>query len=55
MLDQVQEQKPRYIILYDADVTFVRQVEVYQAHHPKLQTRWGFIIISDKQAPNMIN
>jgi len=35
---------PRYILLYDADVTFVRQIEVFQANNPKLKTRVYFLM-----------
>eukprot|EP00092_Neocalanus_flemingeri_P022527 GFUD01024429.1.p1 GENE.GFUD01024429.1~~GFUD01024429.1.p1 ORF type:complete len:846 (-),score=291.30 GFUD01024429.1:125-2662(-) len=38
------EMKPRFIILYDCDMAFVRQVEVYQAAHPNLHTRVYFIL-----------
>ena len=34
----------RYIILYDSDMTFVRQVEVYQAQRPGRQTRVYFML-----------
>jgi len=38
------ELKPRFIIMYDCDMTFVRQVEVYQAINPGLHTRVYFIL-----------
>lgn len=38
------EMKPRFIILYDCDMAFVRQVEVYQANHPNLHTRVYFML-----------
>lgn len=38
------EMKPRFIILYDCDMAFVRQVEVYQATHPSLHTRVYFML-----------
>ena len=38
------ELKPRYIILYDCDMTFVRQVEVYQASNSELDTRVYFML-----------
>merc|ERR1719500_1474903 len=38
------ETKPRFIILYDCDMAFVRQVEVYQANHPNLATRVYFLL-----------
>ena len=38
------ELKPRYIILYDIDMTFVRQVEVYQASNSSLDTRVYFML-----------
>jgi len=40
----LREMKPRYIILYDCDMAFVRQVEVYQATHPNLHTRVYFML-----------
>ena len=30
--------------MYDADVTFVRQIEVFQANNPKLKTRVHFLM-----------
>ena len=38
------ELKPRIIIMYDCDMTFVMQVEVYQAINPGLHTRVYFIL-----------
>jgi len=38
------EMKPRFIILYDCDMAFVRQVEVYQANHQALHTRVYFML-----------
>jgi len=40
----LQDLAPRYIILYDADVSFVRQIEVFQANHPKLHIRVYFVM-----------
>lgn len=36
ILQTLHELKPRFIIMYDADMTFVRQVEVYQASNPDI-------------------
>jgi len=36
--------KPRFVLLYDSDVTFVRQIEVYQANNPNLKTRVYFLM-----------
>lgn len=38
------ELKPRFIVLYDSDMTFVRQIEVYQSSHPDLHTRVYFMM-----------
>jgi len=40
----LQEHSPRFIILYDADVSFVRQIEVFQANNPKLKIRVYFMM-----------
>ena len=36
--------RPGYIILYDCDMTFVRQVEVYQANNPEIPVRVYFMV-----------
>ena len=36
--------RPRYVIMYDCDLTFVRQVEVYQAMRKEDQVRVYFVI-----------
>ena len=41
---KLMELKPRYIILYDCDMTFVRQVEVYQASNSSLHVRVYFML-----------
>ena len=35
----LEETSPRFIILYDADVSFVRQIECFQANNPNLKIR----------------
>jgi len=40
----LQEMKPRYIIVYDCDMTLIRQIEVYQASYPKVHTRVYFML-----------
>jgi DNA excision repair protein ERCC-4 len=40
----LEELQPRYIILYDSDMAFVRQIEVYQAQRPGLHTRVYFML-----------
>ncbi|XP_041359609.1 DNA repair endonuclease XPF-like isoform X2 [Gigantopelta aegis] len=42
----LQEVQPRYIILYDADMQFVRQIEVYRASHPGVSLRVYFLLYS---------
>jgi len=36
--------KPRFVIMYDADITAVRRLEVYQSSHPDIQLRIYFLI-----------
>jgi len=38
------ELKPSYIILYDCDMTFVRQVESFQASNPTMEIRVYFLL-----------
>merc|ERR1719305_38234 len=40
----LEELQPRYIVLYDCDMGFVRQVEVHQAQRPGLHTRVYFLL-----------
>jgi len=40
----LERMSPRYIIMYDCDMAFVRQVEVYQAQRPGLHTRVYFLL-----------
>lgn len=34
------EVEPRYVVLYDAELTFVRQLEIYKASRPGKPLRW---------------
>ncbi|XP_055328832.1 DNA repair endonuclease XPF-like [Paramacrobiotus metropolitanus] len=38
---------PRYIVLYDLDMTVVRQIEVHKATHPSLPLRVYFVMYAD--------
>ena len=40
----LEEARPRYIILYDAEPQLIRHVEVYQATHPEWQVRVYFLM-----------
>ncbi|XP_023330558.1 DNA repair endonuclease XPF isoform X2 [Eurytemora carolleeae] len=40
----LEETSPRFIILYDADVSFVRQIECFQANNPNLKIRVYFLM-----------
>ena len=40
----LEETRPRYILLADTDLAFVRQVEAYQARHPAPQLRVYFLL-----------
>lgn len=35
---------PRYVVMYDANVTAIRQLEVYQARHPEFKLQVFFLI-----------
>ncbi|XP_064088555.1 DNA repair endonuclease XPF-like [Macrobrachium nipponense] len=39
----LEEVQPKYIIMYDMDITFIREVEVWQANHP-IQSRVYFLL-----------
>ncbi|XP_065070026.1 DNA repair endonuclease XPF-like isoform X2 [Rhopilema esculentum] len=47
LMKTLTEMEPRYIVMYDAGMEFVRQVEVYAASRPGVQLRVYFIIYSD--------
>ncbi|CAO3621855.1 unnamed protein product [Cunninghamella blakesleeana] len=36
--------KPRYIIMYDPDPSFIRRIEVYRAYNPSLKVRVYFMV-----------
>lgn len=36
--------KPHFIIMYDCDMGFIRQIEVYQAKHPEISVRVYFLV-----------
>jgi DNA excision repair protein ERCC-4 len=36
--------KPSYVVMYDANVTAIRQLEVFQARHPEIQLQIFFLI-----------
>ena len=38
------EKKPRYVIMYDTEMSVVRQLEVYQANNPDVQIRVYFLM-----------
>ncbi|KAM6250071.1 DNA repair endonuclease XPF [Porphyrio hochstetteri] len=40
----LQELEPRYVVLYDAELTFVRQLEIYKASRPGKPVRVYFLI-----------
>ncbi|XP_061174934.1 DNA repair endonuclease XPF-like [Saccostrea echinata] len=40
----LQEVQPRYVVLYDADMQFVRELEVYRASHPGIPLRVYFMM-----------
>ncbi|KAF7243066.1 DNA repair endonuclease XPF [Varanus komodoensis] len=40
----LQEVEPRYVVLYDAELTFVRQLEIYKASRPGKPLRVYFLI-----------
>lgn len=40
----LEEQKPRWIIIYDPEMTLVRQVEVYQRKNPEIQIKVYFLV-----------
>ncbi|XP_072024102.1 DNA repair endonuclease XPF-like [Amphiura filiformis] len=42
----LQEVQPRYVILYDAEIQFVRQLEVFKASRPGIPLRVYFLIYS---------
>lgn len=41
---QLRELMPTYVVMYDADVTFVRQIEVFKASHPGMPLRVYFLL-----------
>ena len=41
----LEETSPRFIILYDSEVSFVRQIECFQANNPNLKIRLVFKFI----------
>lgn len=43
----LQEIKPRYIILFDPSVGFIRQIEVYRKMYPTLQVRLYFMLYAE--------
>lgn len=40
----LEEQKPRWIIIYDAEMTVIRQLEVYQRRHSETQVKIYFLV-----------
>lgn len=44
VLDEIM---PKYIILYDPDVGFIRQLETYQALHPKIRLKIYFMLYEE--------
>lgn len=40
----LQDTEPRFIIMFDPNPAFVRQIEVYRAMHPSIQIRVYFIL-----------
>ncbi|ELT90017.1 hypothetical protein CAPTEDRAFT_178005 [Capitella teleta] len=44
LIRTLEELQPTYVILYDADVTFVRQLEVFRASHPDKPLRVYFLM-----------
>ncbi|KAL8600798.1 hypothetical protein ACOMHN_055993 [Nucella lapillus] len=44
LMRTLQEIQPTYVVLYDPDMQFVRQLEVYQASHPKRSLRVYFLL-----------
>ncbi|KAH9811883.1 DNA repair protein rad16 [Melampsora americana] len=43
----LEELRPRYIVMYEPDVAFVRRVECYRASNPELNVKTYFIMYSD--------
>jgi len=46
LMKSLTELEPRYIVMYDTDMEFVRQIEVFKASRPNIQLRVYFIIYS---------
>ncbi|XP_076463171.1 DNA repair endonuclease XPF-like [Babylonia areolata] len=44
LMRTLQEIQPTYVVLYDPDMQFVRQLEVYQATHPRRSLRVYFLL-----------
>lgn len=40
----LEEQKPRWVIIYDAEMTLVRQLEVYQRNNPSILVKIYFLV-----------
>ena len=40
----IHELNPKYFVLYDCDISIVRQIEVYQASHPEKQVKVFFMV-----------
>lgn len=40
----LEEQKPRWIVIYDPEMTLVRQIEVYQRNHLNLPVKVYFLV-----------
>uniref|UniRef100_A0A0C9QIP8 DNA repair endonuclease XPF n=2 Tax=Fopius arisanus TaxID=64838 RepID=A0A0C9QIP8_9HYME len=40
----LQEHTPRYVVMYDADVSSIRQLEAYQNYHPTVPLKIYFVI-----------
>ena len=44
IFDVMEEVMPSYVVLYDPDITLLRNIEVYQANHPKEKLKVYFLI-----------